>query len=119
MEIISTDTAHDLIASLLPGKKYTLREAKSPSGYQKADDLSFIVQFSNQIQEIYLTNKLEEIIDPEIPTDPEKPTTPENPNEPGKPNTPKTGDSSLMIYGSLFLISGLCILLSIKMKRKS
>ena len=118
-EWISTDTAHDLIASLLPGKKYTLREAKSPSGYQKADDLSFIVQFSNQIQNIYLINELEEIIDPEIPTDPEKPTTPEIPNETGKPNTPKTGDSSLMIYGSLFLISGLCILLSIKMKRKS
>ena len=121
-EWISTDASYDIYALLLPGKEYTLRETKSPQGYQKANDLSFTVQYSNQIQRINLINEPEKIIDPEIVVDPEKPATPQKPVGPiqsDKTNTPKTSDSSLMIYGSLLLISGLCILLSVKMKKKS
>lgn len=48
----SKKEAHEIIGKLVVGKTYTLREEEAPAGYHKAEDLSFMISETEEIQTI-------------------------------------------------------------------
>ena len=99
----TTDIPH-VIPGLPVGEGYVLREVTAPEGFEVAEDVTFRVEDTTEIQTITME-------DEKTPDQPEEPETPDEPDEP-TPSVPQTGGSRAVIWvtGLLILaLLGLCI----------
>ena len=99
----TTDIPH-VIPGLPVGEGYILREVTAPEGFEVAEDVTFNVEDTTEIQTITME-------DEKTPDQPEEPETPDEPDEP-TPSVPQTGGSRAVIWVSGLLILallGLCI----------
>ena len=99
----TTDIPH-VIPGLPVGEGYILREVTAPEGFEVAEDVTFNVEDTTEIQTITME-------DEKTPDQPEEPETPDEPDEP-TPSVPQTGGSRAVIWvtGLLILaLLGLCI----------
>ena len=102
----TTDIPH-VIPGLPVGEGYVLREVTAPEGFEVAEDVTFNVEDTTEIQTI----TMEDEKTPDQPEEPEEPETPDKPDEP-TPSVPQTGGSRAVIWvtGLLILaLLGLCI----------
>ena len=102
----TTDIPH-VIPGLPVGEGYVLREVTAPDGFEVAEDVTFHVEDTTEIQTI----TMEDEKTPDQPEEPEEPDTPDEPDEP-TPSVPQTGGSRAVIWvtGLLILaLLGLCI----------
>ena len=102
----TTDIPH-VIPGLPVGEGYILREVTAPEGFEVAEDVTFNVEDTTEIQTI----TMEDEKTPDQPEEPEEPETPDKPDEP-TPSVPQTGGSRAVIWvtGLLILaLLGLCI----------
>ena len=102
----TTDIPH-VIPGLPVGEGYILREVTAPEGFEVAEDVTFHVEDTTEIQTI----TMEDEKTPDQPEEPEEPDTPDEPDEP-TPSVPQTGGSRAVIWvtGLLILaLLGLCI----------
>ena len=102
----TTDIPH-VIPGLPVGEGYILREVTAPEGFEVAEDVTFNVEDTTEIQTI----TMEDEKTPDQPEEPEEPDTPDEPDEP-TPSVPQTGGSRAVIWvtGLLILaLLGLCI----------
>ena len=102
----TTDIPH-VIPGLPVGEGYILREVTAPEGFEVAEDVTFHVEDTTEIQTITME-------DEKTPDQPEEPDTPDEPEEPDEPtpDIPQTGGSRAVIWVSGLLILallGLCI----------
>ena len=99
----TTEIPH-VIPGLPVGEGYVLREVTAPEGFEVAEDVTFNVEDTTEIQTITME-------DEKTPDQPEEPDTPDEPDEP-TPSVPQTGGSRAVIWVSGLLILallGLCI----------
>ncbi len=99
----TTEIPH-VIPGLPVGEGYVLREVTAPEGFEVAEDVTFNVEDTTEIQTITME-------DEKTPDQPEEPETPDEPDEP-TPSVPQTGGSRAVIWVSGLLILallGLCI----------
>ena len=102
----TTEIPH-VIPGLPVGEGYVLREVTAPEGFEVAEDVTFNVEDTTEIQTI----TMEDEKTPDQPEEPETPDEPEEPDEP-TPDIPQTGGSRAVIWVSGLLILallGLCI----------
>ena len=102
----TSDIPH-VIPGLPVGEGYILREVTAPEGFEVAEDVTFNVEDTTEIQTI----TMEDEKTPDQPEEPEEPETPDEPDEP-TPSVPQTGGSRAVIWvtGLLILaLLGLCI----------
>ena len=102
----TSDIPH-VIPGLPVGEGYILREVTAPEGFEVAEDVTFNVEDTTEIQTI----TMEDEKTPDQPEEPEEPETPDEPDEP-TPSVPQTGGSRVVIWVSGLLILallGLCI----------
>ncbi len=102
----TSDIPH-VIPGLPVGEGYVLREVTAPEGFEVAEDVTFNVEDTTEIQTI----TMEDEKTPDQPEEPEEPETPDEPDEP-TPSVPQTGGSRAVIWVSGLLILallGLCI----------
>ena len=102
----TTEIPH-VIPGLPVGEGYVLREVTAPEGFEVAEDVTFNVEDTTEIQTI----TMEDEKTPDQPEEPEEPETPDEPDEP-TPSVPQTGGSRVVIWVSGLLILallGLCI----------
>ena len=102
----TTEIPH-VIPGLPVGEGYVLREVTAPEGFEVAEDVTFNVEDTTEIQTI----TMEDEKTPDQPEEPEEPDTPDEPDEP-TPSVPQTGGSRAVIWvtGLLILaLLGLCI----------
>ena len=102
----TSDIPH-VIPGLPVGEGYVLREVTAPEGFEVAEDVTFRVEDTTEIQTITME-------DEKTPDQPEEPDTPDEPEEPDEPtpDIPQTGGSRVVIWVSGLLILallGLCI----------
>lgn len=102
----TSDIPH-VIPGLPVGEGYILREVTAPEGFEVAEDVTFNVEDTTEIQTITME-------DEKTPDQPEEPDTPDEPEEPDEPtpDVPQTGGSRAVIWVSGLLILallGLCI----------
>ena len=102
----TTEIPH-VIPGLPVGEGYILREVTAPEGFEVAEDVTFNVEDTTEIQTITME-------DEKTPDQPEEPDTPDEPEEPDEPtpDIPQTGGSRAVIWvtGLLILaLLGLCI----------
>ena len=102
----TSDIPH-VIPGLPVGEGYILREVTAPEGFEVAEDVTFNVEDTTEIQTITME-------DEKTPDQPEEPDTPDEPEEPDEPtpDIPQTGGSRVVIWVSGLLILallGLCI----------
>ena len=102
----TSDIPH-VIPGLPVGEGYILREVTAPEGFEVAEDVTFNVEDTTEIQTITME-------DEKTPDQPEEPDTPDEPEEPDEPtpDIPQTGGSRAVIWVSGLLILallGLCI----------
>ena len=95
----TSDIPH-VIPGLPVGEGYVLREVTAPEGFEVAEDVTFNVEDTTEIQTI----TMEDEKTPDQPEEPEEPDTPDEPDEP-TPSVPQTGGSRAVIW-----VSGLLIL---------
>ncbi len=102
----TTEIPH-VIPGLPVGEGYILREVTAPEGFEVAEDVTFNVEDTTEIQTI----TMEDEKTPDQPDEPEEPETPDEQDEP-TPSVPQTGGSRAVIWvtGLLILaLLGLCI----------
>ena len=102
----TSDIPH-VIPGLPVGEGYILREVTAPEGFEVAEDVTFHVEDTTEIQTITMKDEKT----PDQPEEPEEPETPDEPDEP-TPSVPQTGGSRAVIWVSGLLILallGLCI----------
>ena len=102
----TTEIPH-VIPGLPVGEGYILREVTAPEGFEVAEDVTFNVEDTTEIQTITME-------DEKTPDQPEEPDTPDEPEEPDEPtpDIPQTGGSRAVIWVSgllLLALLGLCI----------
>ena len=102
----TSDIPH-VIPGLPVGEGYILREVTAPEGFEVAEDVTFNVEDTTEIQTITME-------DEKTPDQPEEPDTPDEPEEPDEStlDIPQTGGSRAVIWVSGLLILallGLCI----------
>ena len=102
----TTEIPH-VIPGLPVGEGYILREVTAPEGFEVAEDVTFHVEDTTEIQTITME-------DEKTTDQPEEPDTPDEPEEPDEPtpDVPQTGGSRAVIWVSGLLILallGLCI----------
>ena len=116
----TTDTPH-VITGLPVGEGYVLKETAAPEGYELAENITFTVEETTEIQIITIEDEPTPE-QPDEPVTPDKPVTPDTPAEPDEPTPeiPQTGGSRAVIWvGAAFILSllGLGILIVCKKKR--
>ena len=116
----TTDTPH-VITGLPVGEGYALKETAAPEGYELAENITFTVEETTDIQIITMEDEPTPE-QPDEPVTPDKPVTPDTPAEPDEPTPeiPQTGGSRAVIWvGAAFILSllGLGILIVCKKKR--
>ena len=99
---VTTDTPH-VVTGLPVGNGYVLKEIEAPEGYELAEDITFAVEETAEIQFIGMVDE----------RTPEEPDTPDEPDEP-TPEIPQTGGSraALWVAGLLVLaLAGLSVVI--------
>ena len=114
----SADIPH-VITGLPVGEGYVLKETAAPEGYQLAEDITFAVEETAEIQFVGMVDEPS----PEEPEKPEEPSTPDEPTEPDEPtpDVPQTSGSRAALWvGALLILAlgGLGIVL-ILLKRQN
>ncbi len=102
---VTTDTPH-VVTGLPVGDGYVLKEIEAPEGYELAEDITFAVGETSEIQFVGM-------VDERTPEEPDEPDTPDEPDEP-TPEIPQTGGSraALWVAGLLVLaLTGLSVVL--------
>ena len=117
LETWETSDIPHVITGLPVGEGYVLKETAAPEGYQLAEDVTFAVEETSEIQFVGMVDERS----PEEPEKPEEPSTPDEPAEPDEPTlqVPQTGGSRAPLWvGALLILAlgGLGIVL-ILMKR--
>ena len=100
----SADIPH-VITGLPVGEGYVLKETAAPEGYQLAEDITFAVEETAEIQFVGMVDEPS----PEEPEKPEEPSTPDEPTEPDEPtpDVPQTGGSRAALWVGALLILAL------------
>ena len=100
----SADIPH-AITGLPVGEGYVLKETAAPEGFQLAEDITFAVEETAEIQFVGMVDELS----PEEPEKPEEPSTPDEPTEPDEPtpDVPQTGGSRAALWVGALLILAL------------
>ena len=114
----SADIPH-AITGLPVGEGYVLKETAAPEGYQLAEDITFAVEETSEIQFVGMVDEPSPE-EPENPDEPETPDQPDTPDEP-TPTVPQTGGSRAALWvGALLILAlgGLGIVL-ILLKRQN
>ena len=105
----TSDIPH-AIPGLPVGEGYVLREVSAPEGFQVAEDVTFNVEETTEVQTI----TMEDEKTPDQPEEPDDPETPDEPTEPEEPapQVPQTGGSRAPLWvGALLILAllGLCV----------
>ena len=97
----TSDIPH-VITGLPVGEGYVLKEISAPEGYQLAEDITFAVEETSEIQFVGM-------VDEPSPEEPEEPETPDEPTEPDEPapQVPQTGGSRAALWVGALLILAL------------
>ena len=100
----SADIPH-AITGLPVGEGYVLKETAAPEGFQLAEDITFAVEETAEIQFVGMVDERS----PEEPEKPEEPSTPDEPTEPEEPTptVPQTGGSRAALWVGALLILAL------------
>ena len=100
----SADIPH-AITGLPVGEGYVLKETAAPEGFQLAEDITFAVEETAEIQFVGMVDEPS----PEEPEEPDEPQTPDEPTEPEEPtpNVPQTGGSRAALWVGALLILAL------------
>ncbi len=99
----TSDIPH-VITGLPVGEGYVLKETTAPEGYHLAEDITFAVEETSEIQFVGMVDEPS----PEEPEDPDEPQTPDEPTEPEEPTptVPQTGGSRAALWvGALFILA--------------
>ena len=105
LETWETSDIPHVITGLPVGEGYVLREVTAPEGYQLAEDVTFAVEETSEIQFVGMVDEPS----PEELNEPEEPDTPDEPEEPDEPtpNVPQTGGSRAALWVGALLILAL------------
>ena len=97
----TSDIPH-VITGLPVGEGYILKEVSAPEGYQLAEDITFAVEETSELQFVGM-------VDEPSPEEPEEPETPDEPTEPDEPapQVPQTGGSRAALWVGALLILAL------------
>lgn len=100
----TSDIPH-VITGLPVGEGYVLKETAAPEGYQLAEDITFAVEETSEIQFVGMVDEPS----PEEPENPDEPQTPDEPTEPEEPTptVPQTGGSRAALWVGALLILAL------------
>ena len=114
----TSDIPH-VITGLPVGEGYVLKETAAPEGFQLAEDITFAVEETAEIQFVGMVDEPS----PEEPEEPDEPETPDQPDTPDEPTptVPQTGGSRAALWvGALLILAlgGLGIVL-ILLKRQN
>ncbi len=104
IETWETGDIPHVITGLPVGEGYVLKETAAPEGYQLAEDITFAVEETSEIQFVGMVDEPS----PEEPEDPDEPQTPDEPTEPEEPTptVPQTGGSRAALWvGALFILA--------------
>ena len=100
----SADIPH-VITGLPVGEGYVLKETAAPEGYQLAEDITFAVEETAEIQFVGMVDEPSPE-EPEEPDEPEIPDQSDTPDEP-TPTVPQTGGSRAALWVGALLILAL------------
>ena len=105
LETWETSDIPHVITGLPVGEGYVLREVTAPEGYQLAEDVTFAVEETSEIQFVGMVDEPS----PEEPEEPEEPSTPDEPTKPDEPTptVPQTGGSRAALWVGAVLILAL------------
>ena len=105
LETWETSDIPYVITGLPVGEGYVLKEISAPEGYQLAEDITFAVEETSEIQFVGMVDEPS----PEEPDEPEEPDTPDEPTEPDEPTpqVPQTGGSRAPLWVGALLILAL------------
>ena len=105
IETWETGDIPHVVTGLPVGEGYVLKETDAPEGYQLAEDITFAVEETAEIQFVGMVDEPS----PEEPEKPEEPSTPDEPTEPEKPTptVPQTGGSRMALWVGALLILAL------------
>ena len=105
IETWETGDIPHVVTGLPVGEGYVLKETAAPEGYQVAEDITFAVEETSEIQFVGMVDEPS----PEEPEEPEEPSTPDEPTEPEEPtpNVPQTGGSRAALWVGALLILAL------------
>ena len=100
----SADIPH-AITGLPVGEGYVLKETAAPEGFQLAEDITFAVEETAEIQFVGMVDEPS----PEEPEEPDEPETPDQPDTPDEPTptVPQTGGSRAALWVGALLILAL------------
>ena len=100
----SADIPH-AITGLPVGEGYVLKETAAPEGFQLAEDITFAVEETSEIQFVGMVDEPS----PEEPEEPDEPETPDQPDTPDEPTptVPQTGGSRAALWVGALLILAL------------
>ena len=100
----SADIPH-AITGLPVGEGYVLKETAAPEGYRLAEDITFAVEETAEIQFVGMVDEPS----PEEPEEPDEPETPDQPDTPDEPTptVPQTGGSRAALWVGALLILAL------------
>ena len=94
IETWETGDIPHVITGLPVGEGYVLKETAAPEGYQLAEDITFAVEETAEIQFVGMVDE---------PSTPDEPTEPEEPT----PTVPQTGGSRMALWVGALLILAL------------
>ena len=105
LETWETSDIPYVITGLPVGEGYVLKEISAPEGYELAEDITFAVEETSEIQFVGMVDEPS----PEKPEEPDEPEEPETPDEPEKPDeptpqVPQTGGSRAALWVGALLI---------------
>ena len=105
IETWETGDIPHVVTGLPVGEGYVLKETAAPEGYQLAEDITFAVEKTAEIQFVGMVDEPS----PEEPEEPDEPETPDEPAEPDEPtpNVPQTGGSRAALWVGALLILAL------------
>ena len=105
IETWETGDIPHVVTGLSVGEGYVLKETAAPEGYQVAEDITFAVEETSEIQFVGMVDEPS----PEEPEEPEEPSTPDEPTEPEEPTptVPQTGGSRAALWVGALLILAL------------
>ena len=100
----TSDIPH-VITGLPVGEGYVLKETTAPEGFELAEDITFAVEETSEIQFVGMADEPS----PEELNEPEEPDTPDEPAEPDEPapQVPQTGGSRAPLWVGALLILAL------------
>ena len=103
----TSDIPH-VVVGLPVGEGYVLHEATAPDGYALAEDITFTVEETSEIQFVGMVDEPSPE-EPEEPNEPKEPETPDEPTEPDEPapTVPQTGGSRAALWVGALLVLAL------------